>query len=149
MAADIPSHCNKTEKSASELASAHDRDAPVIDPAHLARQTLGDPAFEAELLALFESQSARITAQLTALGAGDAKLRGDLAHTLRGSALAIGAFRVARAAQAYETACAAGSPGAACAGAALDELIDAVAQARAAVARLLARSSGPSPAADG
>jgi HPt (histidine-containing phosphotransfer) domain-containing protein len=67
-------------------------------------------------------------------------LRADLAHTLKGSALAIGAGRVAQSAQAYETACAGGkSPGAA-----LDDLVAAVAQARAAIALRLAR---PSPAA--
>jgi HPt (histidine-containing phosphotransfer) domain-containing protein len=137
MAADVPSHCNKTELSASERPAAPDCDAPVIDLAHLARQTLGDQALEAELLALFENQAARITAQLTAPGAGDAKSRGDLAHTLRGSALAIGAGEVARAAQVYETACAAGSPGAA-----LGDLVEAVARARAAIARRLGRSDG-------
>jgi HPt (histidine-containing phosphotransfer) domain-containing protein len=136
MAAIVPSHCNKTTSQDSGRASAEDGGEPVIDLAHLASQTLSDQALEAELLALFENQSARIISQLIELGAGDARLRGDLAHTLRGSALAIGAGRVARSAQAYETACAAGSPRAGCAGAAFDELIDAVAQARAAIARL-------------
>ena len=41
----------------------------------------------------------------------DAKIRGDLAHTLRGSALSIGAGRVARAAQVYEAACVSGLRG--------------------------------------
>ncbi len=117
-----------------------DRDAPAIDFAHLARQTLDDRALENELLALFENQAARITAQLIALGAGEAKLRADLAHTLKGSALAIGAGRAARSAQAYETACATGSPGAA-----LDDLVAAVAQVRVAIAERLARPS-PKPA---
>ncbi len=117
-----------------------DRDAPAIDFAHLARQTLDDRALENELLALFENQAARITAQLIALGAGEAKLRADLAHTLKGSALAIGAGRAARSAQAYETACATGSPGAA-----LDDLVAAVAQVRVAIAERLARLS-PKPA---
>ena len=145
MAATMPNHCNKKDFSASERAPARDRDAPVIDLAHLARQTLGDRALEAELLALFENQSARITAQLIALGAGEAKSRGDLAHTLRGSALAIGAGEVARSAQAYEAACAAGPSRAA-----LDDLVAAVAQARAAIARLVAPSSRASPGeADG
>jgi HPt (histidine-containing phosphotransfer) domain-containing protein len=74
---------------------------PVIDLVHLSRQTLSDEALERELLDLFERQSARIVAQLSDPGAGDAKIRGDLAHTLRGSALAIGATRVARSAQIY------------------------------------------------
>jgi HPt (histidine-containing phosphotransfer) domain-containing protein len=137
MAAHDPSPCDNSESPASAPAAADDPGAPAIDLAHLARQTLGDRALEAELLALFEIQSARITAQLTELDAGDAKSRADLAHTLRGSALAIGAGQVTAAAQAYETACAAGSPGAA-----LGELVEAVARARAAIAGLLGRSDG-------
>jgi len=35
---------------------------------------------------------------------GESRWRADLAHTLKGSALAIGAFGVGRAAQAYEDA---------------------------------------------
>ncbi|WP_158813392.1 Hpt domain-containing protein [Methylocapsa sp. S129] len=109
---------------------------PVIDLVHLSRQTLSDQALEVELLDLFERQSARIVAQLMEPGAGDAKTRGDLAHTLRGSALAIGAGRVARTAQVYEASCAAPPRGAA-AGAALAALAAAVAEARATIAQLL------------
>ena len=119
------------------------RDTPVIDFAHLARQTLDDRALANELLALFENQAARITAQLVALGAGEAKTRADLAHTLKGSALAIGAGRAARLAQAYETACATGGGP----GAALDDLLAAMAQVRAAIAGRLAPPS-PSPSRD-
>src|SRR5579863_1480172 len=138
--ADVPSPCDKKDFSVAGGAMPDDRDAPAIDFAHLARQTLDDRALENELLALFENQAARITAQLIALGAGEAKLRADLAHTLKGSALAIGAGRAARSAQAYETACAAeGEPGAA-----LDDLVAAVAHVRAAIAERLAR---PSPGA--
>jgi hypothetical protein len=110
---------------------------PVIDLVHLARQTLSDQALEVELLDLFERQSARIVAQLGALRDGDAKIRGDLAHTLRGSALAIGAGRVARSAQIYEAACAAGLRGGALS-ATLSALAEAVAEARATIASLLA-----------
>src|SRR5438309_1097539 len=62
---------------------------PIIDLVHLARQTLSDQALEVELLDLFERQSARIVAQLRETRDADAKIRGDLAHTLRGSALSI------------------------------------------------------------
>ncbi len=112
-------------------------DEPIIDLVHLARQTMGDQALEIELLELFDGQSARIVAQLAGARAGDAKLRGDLAHTLRGSALAIGAGRVARTAQAYEALCAAEPPSEGVANAALEALVEAVAEARAAIARLL------------
>jgi HPt (histidine-containing phosphotransfer) domain-containing protein len=103
---------------------------------HLARQTDSDQALEVELLEMFERQSGRIASQLVQAGAGDGKLCGELAHMLKGSALAIGAGRVARSARAYEAVQGAGSRGGA-SGAALDELVDAVAEARAAIARLL------------
>jgi HPt (histidine-containing phosphotransfer) domain-containing protein len=102
---------------------------------HLSRQTLSDQALEVELLDLFERQSARIVAQLRQAGCGDAKICGDLAHTLRGSALAVGAGRVARMAQIYETHCAAAQGPAA--DAALEALAGAVAEARATIAQLL------------
>jgi HPt (histidine-containing phosphotransfer) domain-containing protein len=143
MIADVPSPCDKKGFSVAEGAVSDNRDAPAIDFAHLARQSLDDRALENELLALFENQAARITAQLLALGVGEAKLRADLAHTLKGSALAIGAGRAARSAQAYEAACAAGSQGAA-----LDDLVAAVAQVRAAIAERLARPSSTASPGD-
>lgn len=108
---------------------------PIVDLVHLSRQAMGDEALELELLDLFERQSARIIAQLSETGAGDARVRGDLAHTLRGSALAVGAGRVARLAQIYEAQCAGpgrGTP----TSAAFDALAGAVAEARATIAQL-------------
>lgn len=75
--------------------------AATIDLAHLRRQTLGDEALEADLLALFSHQARTILAQLAASGP-DAARRADLLHLLRGSAGAIGAWDVARLAQALE-----------------------------------------------
>jgi HPt (histidine-containing phosphotransfer) domain-containing protein len=78
---------------------------PAIDLVHLARQSLGDRALEMELLGLFERQAGQILAQLTnASATSDRRFRHDLAHTLKGSARAVGANRVAAAAQAYEEA---------------------------------------------
>ena len=68
-----------------------------IDRAHLARFTLGDVALEIEVLDLFLGQ-----APLTLASLADArtdKAWRDAAHTLKGSARAVGAFSVARAAQ--------------------------------------------------
>jgi HPt (histidine-containing phosphotransfer) domain-containing protein len=113
------------------------REEPAIDLVHLARQTMGDQALEIELLELFDGQSAKIVSQLTGAAAADAKIRGDLAHTLRGSALAVGAGRVARTAQAYEALHNERSPRESSVGAALEALVGAVAEARAAIARLL------------
>ena len=60
-----------------------------IDIEHLQRMTLGDAGLEREVLAMFSAQAARLIGTLAALPA-DA---GALAHTLKGSARAIGAFR--------------------------------------------------------
>src|SRR5215217_5208226 len=65
-------------------------DSPVLDLEHLSRHTAGDRALEGELLALFEAQCARLR-PLLAAGPSPAE-RADAAHTLKGSARAIGAW---------------------------------------------------------
>ena len=69
-----------------------------IDFEHLSRMTLGDPALQCEVLTMFVAQSARLVDQLAGLPA-DA---GEVAHMLKGSARAIGAFAVAEAAERLE-----------------------------------------------
>jgi len=104
-----------------------------IDLVHLSRQSLGDRALESELLSLFDCQAAQIIDQINAAGAGSAiRLGRDLAHTLKGSARAIGAAGVAAAAQAYEDAL-----GHTDAGMEREELARAVDEARLAIAELL------------
>jgi HPt (histidine-containing phosphotransfer) domain-containing protein len=79
------------------LESSTDNFGPPLDLVHLARQCLGDHALEAELLGLFRLQAPALTAQLSGpLLSLSSKAK--IAHTLRGSALAIGARRVASAA---------------------------------------------------
>lgn len=75
-----------------------------IDFDHLRRMTLGDPAIEQEVLAMFSAQTVTLLHKLAALPA-DSSI---LAHTLKGSARAIGAFGVADAAARLETAIARG-----------------------------------------
>lgn len=112
-----------------------DRAAPVIDLVHLARQTLGDNALERELLSLFSRQAGEFAARLAGLDAAtDARRRGELAHTLKGSARAVGAFGVGAAAEAYEEALRAG---AADASVKRETLACEIAAARAAIAALL------------
>ncbi len=83
----------------------------VLDLVHLSRQTFGDHALETELLALFERQAAQLAGGLAApRSMGDTGARIDLAHMLKGSARSVGAFAVAAAAEAYETALRAGDP---------------------------------------
>jgi HPt (histidine-containing phosphotransfer) domain-containing protein len=101
-----------------------------IDFEHLSRMTLGDPALECEVLTMFVTQSAKLFDQLATLPPET----GSLAHTLKGSARAIGAFAVAEAAARLEMALAEGN-----ARAALDGLCDAVAQAQGAIEAFLSR----------
>jgi HPt (histidine-containing phosphotransfer) domain-containing protein len=75
---------------------------PAIDLVHLSRQTLGDRALETELLRLFDRQASQIMERLRSCASDDRKALGDLAHSIKGSARAIGAVDVAAAAQAYE-----------------------------------------------
>ena len=71
-----------------------------IDVEHLARMTLGDGALRREVLAMFLKQSRQLLDRLAACPAEGAAL----AHRLKGSARAIGAFRVAACAEALEAA---------------------------------------------
>jgi HPt (histidine-containing phosphotransfer) domain-containing protein len=75
---------------------------PAIDLVHLARQTDADPALEEELLTMFGRQAEAILAQLAATPSLSMEATGNIAHQLVGSALAIGAGRVAEAARALE-----------------------------------------------
>lgn len=71
----------------------------VIDRDHLARMTFGDLSLERELLELFDRQAAVLLARMRTT---DTAAVAALAHTLKGSALGIGAVGVARAASAVE-----------------------------------------------
>jgi len=108
---------------------------PPIDLVHLARQTDGDLALQQELLALFDKQSASLLAQSSDRSA-ERRRRADAAHQLKGSALAVGAGAVARAAAAVEAALAGGVTGPEAVESALAALAAAVAAARAALAEL-------------
>ena len=103
-----------------------------IDIEHLQRMTLGDASLEREVLAMFSAQAVRLIATLATLPT-DA---GALAHTLKGSARAIGAFGVADAAESLEAAILSGGDPTE----ALAELDETIAQARMAVDAILRRS---------
>jgi HPt (histidine-containing phosphotransfer) domain-containing protein len=75
----------------------------AIDLVHLARQTDGDDALEAELLVMFDRQAEKLVERVK-IAELPHRARADLAHRLKGSALAIGAFAVARAAGGLEEA---------------------------------------------
>ena len=103
-----------------------------IDIAHLKRMTLGDAGLEREVLAMFAGQAVRLIDALARLPSDAAAL----AHTLKGSARAIGAFAVADAAEALEAALKDGGEPAA----ALSALRNAVASAHGAIDTMLRRS---------
>jgi HPt (histidine-containing phosphotransfer) domain-containing protein len=73
-----------------------------LDEAYLDRQTGGDQALAHEVLALFRDQARRQYDVIVC--DGDARTRRDAAHTLKGAARAIGAWRVAAIVQALEIA---------------------------------------------
>jgi HPt (histidine-containing phosphotransfer) domain-containing protein len=108
------------------------RIAPALDLAHLRRFTLGDQALEQEILGLFIGQASTTLAALNeAWTDRDWKIA---AHTLKGSARAVGAWRVAHLAEKAEgmirrrnrEGCAA----------AVRELTDALSEANAFIAAL-------------
>jgi HPt (histidine-containing phosphotransfer) domain-containing protein len=103
-----------------------------IDTDHLQRMTLGDASLEREVLAMFSAQAVTLIRTLAVLPANTVAV----AHTLKGSARAIGAFRVADAAECLEAAIQNGDDPSE----ALDELNDTVARARAAIDAILRRS---------
>ena len=107
-----------------------------IDCGHLERMTLGDAGLTREVLAMFSAQAVGLIGRLQS---AEESLPSDapaLAHTLKGSARAIGAFRVADAAETLEVAIRNGDdPAEALAG-----LKHAVAEARAAIDAMLRRS---------
>jgi HPt (histidine-containing phosphotransfer) domain-containing protein len=115
-----------------------------IDSAHLDRMTLGDASLEREVLAMFSGQAVGLIDRLATLPSGTAAKSLEaksqetlaLAHTLKGSARAIGAFRVADAAESLEAAIRHGDDPAQT----LATLKDAVAEARTAIDAILRRS---------
>ena len=101
-----------------------------IDLVHLARMTLGDRGLEREVLQLFDRQAGMLIVRMQeAARAGICAA----AHTLKGSARGIGAWRVARAAEALELAGAREGE----IGGALDRLNAASEEARSVIADLL------------
>jgi HPt (histidine-containing phosphotransfer) domain-containing protein len=102
-------------------AADSDRKPAVIDADHLGRMTLGDRRLEREVLELFVRQT---TIMLNRIAGAKPPMAAAAAHTLKGSARGIGAWRVARAAEILEEA--AGTAGTA------EELEDALTELKAA-----------------
>ena len=114
-----------------------------IDQVHLERMTLGDRSLEREVLEIFARQTA-MTLQRIA-GAGPARTAAA-AHTLKGSARGIGAWRVAAAAERLEQAAASAADDGEVMLAAIAELEAASFEARLAIGLRLRETDG-APAA--
>ena len=100
----------------------------AIDTAHLSRMTLGELSLQREVLALFDRQADMLLPRIR--GGAPATVVAS-AHTLKGSAVGIGAFKVARAVEQVEQARDAQI------GAAVETLAAVLEEAKAEIARLL------------
>ncbi len=100
----------------------------VIDTEHLSRMTLGELSLQREVLALFDRQADMLLPRIR--GGAPATVAAS-AHTLKGSAVGIGAFKVARAVEQVEQARDAHI------GAAVETLAVVLEETKAEIARLL------------
>jgi HPt (histidine-containing phosphotransfer) domain-containing protein len=114
-------------------------DVSPLDFDHLTRMTLGESELEREVLELFLKQAARLVQAMADLPAETA----TLAHTLSGSARAVGAFRIADCAAVLEDASRRGDHAAGDSVPALAALRQALDAARPAIEARLGRSGGP------
>jgi HPt (histidine-containing phosphotransfer) domain-containing protein len=101
-----------------------------IDLVHLSRMTLGDRGLEREVLALFDRQATVLVSRMRSAAPGSVTM---VAHTLKGSARGVGAWRVAAAAEAVEVAAAGDGD----LSAAITRLAAVAEEARAVIAELL------------
>jgi HPt (histidine-containing phosphotransfer) domain-containing protein len=109
---------------------------PPLDLVHLARQCLGDHELEAELLGLFRVQARALMAELSGPPPLSLESRAKIAHKLRGSALAVGARRVASAARRIEDLASAPGDQRSADARATAALLSAVAEALAEIERI-------------
>ena len=105
----------------------------VIDIHHLARMTLGERSLQREVLALFDRQADVL---LPRIRCGAPPLAAALAHTRKGSAASIGAFKVASAAESVEQVQRLADRDAAMA-VAIERLAAVLEEAKAEIARLI------------
>jgi len=119
------------------IACPPEREPGVIDEDHLRRVTLGDRSLEREVLEIFARQTVVLLERMAGM---ESAFAAAAAHTLKGSARGVGAWRVARAAERVEEA--AGEGRDAAMQAAIAALETATAEARAAIGARLAGDAG-------
>ncbi len=86
--------------SARKVDNSTDSSVRPVDLVHLSHYTLGDAKLESEVLQLFQAQSGIYVQRLK--NAAAARDWREAAHTIKGSALGIGAWRVAETAEVAE-----------------------------------------------
>lgn len=124
------------------MSSTADEMPPGIDEGHLHRMTLGDRSLEREVLKIFARQTVVL---LGRMADAEPAYAAAAAHTLKGSARGVGAWRVALAAERVEKAAGEGRRAAVIA--AIAELEAAGSEVRAAIGvRLSRRADGPDAA---
>jgi HPt (histidine-containing phosphotransfer) domain-containing protein len=111
----------------------------AIDEDHLRRMTLGDASLEREVLEIFARQTVLTCSRLA--GAEPARAAA-IAHTIKGSARGVGAWRVAAAAEGLEQAASGGS-GSEAVRAAIAQLEAVSAEVRDAIAARLGDIGAP------
>lgn len=111
------------------IAPEREQKPTIIDEDHLERMTLGDRSLEREVLEIFARQAAMM---LRRIAGAEPAFAAAAAHTLKGSARGIGAWRVALAAERLEKAAADADSNEAL-NAAIAELEAASVEARAAI----------------
>lgn len=92
----------RREFQAAETSEARPIGDDAVDFGHLARQTFGSRDLQVEVLGLFLDQSIALIDRMRT--GTDPTQRFRAAHTIKGSARGIGAWRVARLAEAVENA---------------------------------------------
>lgn len=117
---------------------AHRPGKSPLDFGHLEAQTFGDRDLQRDLLALFTEQCAALLPTILRGVGTDAS---DAAHTLRGSALAVGAFAVASASAELERAGPTGGAGRESTVAALVASVDDALRAARSAGRVLSSSA--------
>ena len=97
---DMPSHLMENAPEKSRAGAHAPSEAGPVDHAHLRRYTMGDLQLELEVLGLFAGELPRTLAALR--GAASERDWKMASHTLKGSARAVGAWDVAKAAAVAE-----------------------------------------------
>ena len=106
-------------------------EAAILDRSHLSRMTFGDRSLEREVLQLFDRQAELLMERMRT---SDPAAVATLAHTLKGSAVGVGAVRVARAAATVELVA---NHGPAECNRAIGQLTSVVAEVRAQISAVL------------